>query len=161
MKAKREAIPSLQLVADLKQTLGTWEKVAKKLNVNTRTIRRWRDGTRNPDRGKSKAVIKRVAKNQKLPLTKQIAINPDNLDANSFKRFDKDNRDFLIVVEYRVTITNEGTFTFYESFVTFGGSASDVMEQAQDKAKAIESQQKRKYKTAKVEILGIYAKPRT
>ncbi len=161
MKAKREAIPSLQLVADLKQIYGTWEKVAKKLNVNTRTIRRWRDGTRNPDRGKSKAVIKKVAKSQKLPLTKKIAIDPQNLNPKAFKRFDRDNRDFQIIIEYSATLNDNTEVVFYESYVTFGGSAEEVMEQAKDKAEAIEGEQKRKYTTLDVRIIGIYAKPRT
>lgn len=156
-KAKREPKNSLELVDDLKLKLGTWEKVAKSLGVTTRTIRRWRDGTRNPDRGKSKQKIQQVAKRKKIAKTKIGEINPDRIPDKVFNRLNTDPRDFQVIVEYTVTIENKLKENRLESFVVAGLDPKGAKKQAQALANSIKKSKSQSRKQAKIK--GIYLKP--
>lgn len=69
-KRKTTRKSTLDLLNDLRGKLGSWEKVGKSLGVTSRSIRRWRQGTRNPDKGKWKGIIRDTAKKKRIRLTK-------------------------------------------------------------------------------------------
>lgn len=155
--AGRETKSSLQLVFDLKSKLGTWDKVAKKLGVTTRSIRRWRDGTRNPDKGKSKAKIKMVSKNQKIRLTKPKEIQPDQIPDKVFNRLKTDPRDFQVIIEYTISIEGGVIETRHESFLIGGLDPKGAKKQSQALANSIKKSKSQSRKQAKIK--GIFLKP--
>lgn len=129
-KATREPKPSLQLLDDLHSKLGTWKAVAKAVGVTDRSLRRYRDGTRNPD-ARTAPKIKEAAQRKKIAVTELKPVQPGDQDRSRTRRMQAKARatgqQIQVTINYRITYEESGkdgkpkekTEDRFESFIWF------------------------------------------